>query len=97
MVFCVPSPFNRFANGKGQRATSMSKQAASAPGFSLVLPEPRRAFAPIAGYLAFYCHPMDQCALLMACSTTTAGQFYGGWVTPWITGPIKGAPGTNHW
>lgn len=25
------------------------------------------------------------------------GEFYGGWVTSTIVGPVKGAPGTNHW
>jgi uncharacterized protein (DUF427 family) len=25
------------------------------------------------------------------------GQFYGGWVTSSIAGPVKGAPGTGHW
>jgi hypothetical protein len=25
------------------------------------------------------------------------GSFYGGWITSWISGPIKGAPGTEHW
>ncbi len=25
------------------------------------------------------------------------GQFYGGWITREIVGPLKGAPGTGHW
>jgi uncharacterized protein (DUF427 family) len=25
------------------------------------------------------------------------GDFYGGWVTSRIAGPVKGGPGTNHW
>jgi hypothetical protein len=25
------------------------------------------------------------------------GDFYGGWVTPNLTGRIKGAPGTRFW
>jgi hypothetical protein len=25
------------------------------------------------------------------------GDFYGGWITSWITGPFKGAPGTRGW
>jgi hypothetical protein len=25
------------------------------------------------------------------------GDFYGGWVTPEIVGPFKGAPGTTGW
>ena len=25
------------------------------------------------------------------------GDFYGGWITPELVGPFKGAPGTRHW
>ncbi|MEM1288618.1 MAG: DUF427 domain-containing protein [Pseudomonadota bacterium] len=60
-------------------------------------PEPFAAFAAIAGFLAFYCHPMDQCLVDGIVAEPQPGNFYGGWVTPWITGPIKGAAGTSHW
>ena len=26
-----------------------------------------------------------------------AGDFYGGWITPDISGPFKGGPGTRGW
>ena len=54
-------------------------------------------FGPIAGHVAFYCHPMDACLVDGVRASPQPGRFYGGWVTPWITGPIKGAPGTAHW
>lgn len=60
-------------------------------------PNPTDRFAPITDYLAFYCHPMDRCLVDGIKAEPQPGNFYGGWVTPWITGPIKGAPGTNHW
>lgn len=25
------------------------------------------------------------------------GDFYGGWISAQIAGPVKGAPGTEHW
>jgi hypothetical protein len=25
------------------------------------------------------------------------GSFYGGWITPEIVGPVKGAPGASGW
>ena len=54
-------------------------------------------FAAIRDYLAFYCHPMDRCLVDGVEASPQPGNFYGGWVTPWIVGPIKGAPGTTHW
>lgn len=60
-------------------------------------PNPVARFAPIKDYLAFYCHPMDRCLVDGVEASPQPGHFYGGWVTPWITGPIKGAPGTTHW
>jgi uncharacterized protein (DUF427 family) len=60
-------------------------------------PNPVGAFAAIKDFLAFYCHPMDRCLVDGIEATPQPGNFYGGWVTPWITGPIKGAPGTTHW
>ncbi len=60
-------------------------------------PNPTAAFAPLKDYLAFYCHTMDRCLVDGVEAQPQPGNFYGGWVTPWITGPIKGAPGTNHW
>ena len=60
-------------------------------------PNPVPRFAAIKDYLAFYCHPMDRCLVDGIEASPQPGNFYGGWVTPWITGPIKGAPGTAHW
>ena len=70
---------------------------ATAQGAAWCYPDPTPAFQPIAGYLAFYCHPMDRCLVDGLLAEPQPGNFYGGWVTPWITGPVKGAPGTTHW
>ena len=29
--------------------------------------------------------------------TPQPGDFYAGWITPNLTGPFKGEPGTMHW
>lgn len=29
--------------------------------------------------------------------TVREGLYYGGWVTPELTGPFKGAPGSEGW
>lgn len=60
-------------------------------------PEPFGTFASLAGFIAFYCHPMDSCLVDGVQAEPQPGNFYGGWVTPWITGPVKGAAGTTHW
>jgi len=58
-------------------------------------PSPR--FAELAGYLAFYAGAMDEAWVGDTRVVPQPGDFYGGWVTPNLDGPIKGAPGTRHW
>ncbi len=58
-------------------------------------PSPR--FAQIAGHLAFYPSLMEACRVGDAPVSSQPGDFYGGWVTPNLTGVPKGGPGTLHW
>lgn len=60
-------------------------------------PDPTAAFHPIRDYIAFYDEPMDACYVDEERVQAQPGNFYGGWVTANLTGPIKGAPGTRHW
>ena len=60
-------------------------------------PEPTRAFRGIAGHVAFYASKVDEAWVGEARATAQEGDFYGGWITPDIEGPFKGAPGTLHW
>ncbi|MEL6437204.1 MAG: DUF427 domain-containing protein [Pseudomonadota bacterium] len=60
-------------------------------------PRPTQAFRPIADFVSVYAEPMDECRVDGEIVTPQPGNFYGGWVTSWVTGPIKGAPGTTHW
>ena len=59
--------------------------------------EPTPSFVPIAGLIAIYAEPMDRCTVAGVDVMPQPGNFYGGWVTPNIEGPVKGAPGTTHW
>jgi uncharacterized protein (DUF427 family) len=68
-----------------------------ARGAAWAYPEPVRAFAEIAGYLAFYAEQMDACYVGDQRVQPQEGNFYGGWITPQIVGPFKGAPGTAGW
>ncbi len=58
---------------------------------------------PVPGYeilrsrLAFYPSKVDECAVDGEVVVAQPGDFYGGWVTGDIVGPIKGGPGTFGW
>ena len=60
-------------------------------------PAPTRAFHQIRDHVAFYPSKMDACWVDDDLADPQPGDFYGGWVTPEIRGPVKGAPGTTHW
>jgi uncharacterized protein (DUF427 family) len=59
-------------------------------------PEPKPAFEPIRGYLAFYPARVE-CFVEGVRVEPQPGRFYGGWITPEIVGPFKGGEGTSHW
>jgi uncharacterized protein (DUF427 family) len=67
------------------------------PGAAWAYPDPTPDFRAIAGYVAFYAGPMDACFVGSARAIPQPGSFYGGWITPGIVGPFKGAPGTMGW
>ncbi|SEM90721.1 Uncharacterized conserved protein, DUF427 family [Loktanella fryxellensis] len=58
---------------------------------------PSARFAPIAGHVAFYAGLVDAAWVGEVQVQPQPGDFYGGWVTPNLTGRIKGAAGTRHW
>ena len=57
-------------------------------------PDPRRAFAPIKDYLAFYPSKVTACYVGDEQARAQEGDFYGGWITADIVGPFKGGKGT---
>ncbi|MEM6663351.1 MAG: DUF427 domain-containing protein [Pseudomonadota bacterium] len=58
---------------------------------------PTAGFIGIAGYLAFYASKMELCRVGGVEVEPQPGDFYGGWITPNLTGIVKGGPGTEHW
>lgn len=60
-------------------------------------PDPSPGFEDIAGYIAFYPSLMDACTLDGVRVKAQVGDFYGGWITPDVVGPFKGAEGTFGW
>jgi uncharacterized protein (DUF427 family) len=60
-------------------------------------PAPTARFAAIKDHLAFYATALDAAWVGDIAVQPQPGDFYGGWVTPNLTGRIKGAAGTMHW
>ncbi len=58
--------------------------------------DPKPAYAELRGWLAFYPRRVE-CYLDDERARPQAGEFYGGWVTAEIVGPLKGEPGTEGW
>lgn len=60
-------------------------------------PDPTPGFRPIAGFLAFYPEPFEQCLVDSEQITPQPGAFYGGWISQYEAGPFKGIPGSRFW
>lgn len=59
--------------------------------------EPWHGFERIAGWPSFHPARVGRCEIDGVIATPQPGGLYGGWVTPELAGPIKGAPGTSSW
>ena len=59
--------------------------------------DPAAGYEPLRGLLAFYPGRFDECTVDGERVTAQPGDFYGGWLTSDITGPVKGGPGTRGW
>ena len=56
-----------------------------------------QGYTAIAGWFGFYPGRVDTALLNGEIVRPQPGDVYAGWVTDNIKGPIKGAPGTEHW
>ena len=81
------------ASGRGWPAT----WTCSAPGGRILqaaawtYPEPSEPFRDLLGTVAFYPALMDECTVDGERVQPQPGDFYGGWITSEITGPVQGA------
>ena len=92
----VPASGASFCEWKGAaRYFDVVGGAKRAPRAAWCYPQPTPAFAPIAGYFAFYPAPMDACFVDGERVAPQPGGFYGGWITSELIGPFKGSPGTH--
>ena len=60
-------------------------------------PDPVPAYAVLRDHVAVYPGAVEECTVDGVAVQAQPGGFYGGWVTPRVVGPFKGAPGTLHW
>ena len=60
-------------------------------------PDPVPAYEALRGTVALYPGRMQRCTVDGQVVSAQEGGFYGGWVTPDVVGPFKGAPGTLGW
>lgn len=60
-------------------------------------PDPVPAYRDLDNYVAFYPSLMDACWVGGEKVRAQEGDFYGGWITSDIVGPLKGGPGTWGW
>lgn len=67
------------------------------PGVAWSYAAPTRTYAGLKDYLAIYASKVDECWVDEERVAAQAGDFYGGWITSWVTGPFKGAAGTMGW
>jgi uncharacterized protein (DUF427 family) len=95
--YLVPALRTTFCEWKGMaryfdvKVGAFRRQAAA-----WCYPEPFDAFLPIAGYFAFYPGALE-CYLGHERVVPQPGGYYGGWITPELTGPFKGEPGSEDW
>ncbi len=94
----VPAPGGSFCEFKGEASyvTIVTKNRRSERA-GWLYKTPTSAFRSIAGYTAFYASRVDQAKVGDALVLAQPGDFYGGWITSWVIGPFKGAPGTTGW
>lgn len=58
---------------------------------------PTDPYVALRDHLAFYPGLLDACRVNGEPVQSQPGGFYGGWITPKVVGPFKGAPGTMGW
>jgi uncharacterized protein (DUF427 family) len=92
------APGSSWCEWKGQAAYyDLVGGGAVAPKAAWTYPRPTPAFASIAGMVAVLAARVDRCTVNGEVVVPQPGDFYGGWITSWITGPFKGVPGSMGW
>jgi uncharacterized protein (DUF427 family) len=92
-----PAPGGSFCEWKGPaRYWSLVDGARTIAGVAWSYPQPLSGAEALAECVAFYCHRLE-CTVGGAPVRPQPGGFYGGWITPELTGPYKGENGSAGW
>lgn len=92
----VPVPGESLCEWKGRAEYLRLRSRSILGAIAWRIPEPFDGFESIAGWISFYPSRL-RCRLGDADVRAQAGGFYGGWITPELVGPFKGAPGSEAW
>lgn len=93
-----PSTRTSFCEWKGLASYwSVRVESRLAKDSAWSYPRPDPGYEAITDYLGFYPRRMDACWVGEDRVSPQPGLYYGGWVTPELTGPFKGAPGSEAW
>ena len=94
----VPAEGSSFCEWKGRAAyLDVTGGGLTAPRAAWYYPSPSPRFTALEDHVSLYPGHMDVCFVGDARVDAQEGDFYGGWITPEIVGPFKGAPGTWGW
>jgi uncharacterized protein (DUF427 family) len=92
-----PAPGASFCEWKGPaRFWTLVDGDRRLPGIAWSYPNPLPGAEALASRVAFYAGVLD-CLVDGASVRPQPGGFYGGWITPELVGPFKGAPGSENW
>lgn len=98
MSVLVPSARETFCEWKGRAIYyDLVLNGRRARNAAWAYPAPTVRFEPIRDHIAFYAGSVGAAWVGEMKVQPQPGDFYGGWVTPNLTGRIKGAAGTMHW
>jgi uncharacterized protein (DUF427 family) len=98
MSALVPTTRETYCEWKGRAVYfDLVLNGRRSPNAAWAYPAPTARFAALRDYIAFYATSLDAAHVGQIKVQPQPGDFYGGWVTPNLTGRIKGAQGTMHW
>jgi uncharacterized protein (DUF427 family) len=98
MSALVPSARETFCEWKGRAIYyDLVLNGRRARNAAWAYPAPTARFDRIRDHVAFYAGSLGEAWVGDVKVQPQPGDFYGGWVTPNLSGRIKGAAGTMHW
>lgn len=98
MEYLVPSEHVTHCEFKGEaHYYSLELDGERRSNVAWYYPRPFPGYEELADHIAFYAWALDEATVDGVRVDPQPGHFYGGWITPWVEGPFKGAPGTMGW